>query len=272
MLELHKLLWVIPGVIFIHIYNKKRPIDSINLSGWSYLFSLVIIAVFTWLPVEIIFQDKLDVFGRWGILVLPVVSGLLSGCIALALTLSAIMKWPSWFYFFASLAITAIIWLSVEIIFFGGLNFFDKQRLVWIWVPVVFGSILFILPLLLVKFLNIIFFNVQDSFLTNCSRWEGSLVILSLRNDKVYIGILLKYPEDPRARHESQTISIIPLVSGGRDRNTKEVKWGTFYPQDDLQDCEISIPRNEIVTFGKFNEKIFGHFNKDISRKSTEPL
>ena len=265
MLELHKLLWVVPGVIFIHIYNKRRPIDSINLSGWSYLFSLVIIAAFTWLPVEILFQDKLGIFGRGGALVLPVVSGLLSGFIALTLTSSAITKWPSRSYVFAFLAIAVIIWLFVEIIFFNELSFFDKQRVMRIWMPVVFWPVLFILPLLLVKFSNIISFNTQDSFLADCIRWENSPVILSLRNDKVYIGILLKYPENPRAGSESQTISIIPLISGGRSKNTKEVKWGVFYPQDDLQDCEISIPRNEIITFGKFNERIFEHFYKNKS-------
>ncbi len=268
MLELHKLLWVIPGVIFIHIYNKRRPIDSINLSGWSYLFSLVIIAVFIWLPVEIFFQNKLDVFGKWGGLVLPTVSGLLSFCIALAFTSSAIIKWPSWSYFFASLAIATIIWLSVEIILLDGLNFFDKQRVTRTWIPVAFGFILFLLPSLLIKLSNIMFFNVQDSFLSDCIQWENLPVILSLRNDKVYIGILLKYPENPRARSESQTISIIPLISGGRNRNTKEVKWGIFYPRDDSQDYEISIPRSEIITFGKFNEKIFKHFNSNISGKS----
>ncbi len=269
MLELHKLLWVIPGVIFIHIYNKRRPVDSINLSGWSYLFSLVIVAVFIWLPVEILFQDKLDVFGKWGILATPAVSGLLAFFIALALASSEIIKWPSWLYLFASLFITAIIWLSVEIILAGGLSFFDKpQKTANLWIPVISGIIFFILTPLFIKLSNIIFFNMQDSFLIDCIYWENLPVILSLRNDKAYIGILLKYPENPRVRHESQTISIIPLASGGRNRNTKEVKWGLFYPQDALKDCEISIPRNEIVTFGKFNEKVFEHFNSSLFKES----
>ena len=266
MLELHNLLWVVPGVVFIHVYNKRRPIDSINLSGWSYLFSLVIIAVFTWLPIEILFQNKLDDFGKWGILIQPAVSGLLSFCVALILTSSAIIKWLSLPYF---LAIAAILWLLVEIVFFNELNFFDKQRAARLWISVASGLMFFILQEMLVKLSNIIFFNVQDSFLADCIRWENSPVIISLRNDKVYIGVLLKYPENPRARSESQTISIIPLISGGRNRDTKEVKWGIFYPKkDEFYDCEISISRNEIITFGKFNQRVFEHFRKNSSEEN----
>ena len=52
MLELHNVLWIIPGVIFIYLYNKRRFGDSISLSGWPYLFFLVVIASLTWLPAE----------------------------------------------------------------------------------------------------------------------------------------------------------------------------------------------------------------------------
>ena len=52
MLNLETVLWVIPGVIFIHLYNKRRPHEVISLSGWSYLFFLVVIAAFTWLPAQ----------------------------------------------------------------------------------------------------------------------------------------------------------------------------------------------------------------------------
>lgn len=84
---------------------------------------------------------------------------------------------------------------------------------------------------------------------------------------QTYIGILLKYPENPRSRHESQMISIIPLVSGGRNKEIKEAEWGTFYPKGHLNDCEIAIPRSEIITFGKFNEKVFKYFvGKNIEK------
>ena len=261
MLELDKLLWVVPGVIFIHIYNKRRPINSINLSGWSYLFSLVMVAVFTWLPIEIFLKDKIDILGKWQILVVPFVSGLLSFCIALLFTLNKSINWRSGPYFISSLIVSTVIWLLIKIVHQSDWNFFGK----WCELLILLASslLLFISPLFFIKFSNIIFFNVHDIFFTNCIQWEGKPIILNLRNDKIYIGILLKYPENPQSRYESQTISIIPLISGGRNKNTKEVVWNTFYPEDDLYNYEIVIPRNEIITFGKFNKNIFNHFYKD---------
>ena len=61
MLELYNILWVIPGVIFINLYNRKRPNQSISLSGLPYLFFLVIIAIFTWLPSSLITFELFDI-------------------------------------------------------------------------------------------------------------------------------------------------------------------------------------------------------------------
>ncbi|MBC6415951.1 MAG: hypothetical protein GDA46_06130 [Bdellovibrionales bacterium] len=52
MLDLYNILWVTPGIIFIHFYNIRRPNQVIDLSGWQYLFFLVLIATLTWLPSE----------------------------------------------------------------------------------------------------------------------------------------------------------------------------------------------------------------------------
>ena len=83
--------------------------------------------------------------------------------------------------------------------------------------------------------------------------------------------VLWKYLENPRSRHESQTISIVPIKSGYRKQDTKQVVWNTNYPQykkepdpvdDDGidDDIELMIPRSKILTYGKFSEKTFKHF------------
>lgn len=46
--------------------------------------------------------------------------------------------------------------------------------------------------------------------------------LLTLKNRKAYIGIPWKYPENPRSKHESQTISIVLIKSGYRKRDTKD--------------------------------------------------
>ena len=43
----HAFSWIIPGVVFIHISNKQRPIGTISLSGWSYVISFIIVAFIT---------------------------------------------------------------------------------------------------------------------------------------------------------------------------------------------------------------------------------
>ena len=267
MLDLNTLLWVVPGVIFIYVYNKRRPVDSITVAGWPYLFSLVFIALLFWLPVETLLNDKLDDFGKWQTLVVPATSGFIAFLTAFFFTSIGNITTVNFRYLLFVIIITVLIWLPFHFLLIGVEKW---QILMW---PVTFGISIFCLSPLLTKLCKLIPFNVQDTFLSNCADWEKKTVILSLHNNKVYIGILLKYPENPRSRHESQMISIIPLISGGRNKDTKEVKWGDYYPIHNLTGCELMIPRSEILTFGKFSEKVFKHFysNSGMPNKFTEP-
>ena len=215
MFDLHNVLWVVPGVIFIHIYNIRRPGYAISLSGWPYLFFLVIIACVTWLPAEFIIQ-----------------SNFLNSKIFLIDTLHIEEK--------TALLLIAII-ISISLFLIAQLESITKR----------------------------VFTSVEDNFYKKCIEWENKFILLSLKNNKAYIGILWKYPENPKSRHESQTISIAPCISGYRDGNTKKVIWNTYYPEykdkSDIMNMEVIIPRSEIITFGKFNKKTFEHFYKDNS-------
>lgn len=225
MLDLHNIFWVIPGVIFISIYNRRRPERAINLSGWQYIFSLVVIASVTWFPAELI---AIEVF-EW-------------------------FKTCDWI---------RILFEEMNKIFST-----DKGEIEQIKILVV--SIFFTFFWLLLfqwgMIVRIVFPPMHDNFYNKCAEWENEEVLLTLRSEKAYHGILWKYPENPRSRHESQTISIIPFKSGYRDNNTKEVKWNTYYPEykglSHFTDMEIIIPRSSIITFGKFSSKTFEHFEE----------
>ena len=201
MLDFHNILWVIPGVVFIHFYNKRRPSGSLNLSGWSYIFSLVIIAILLWLPIFNIISRQTHISEGWQSFLISIISGFFAYLLALISTSSS--------------------WLTKNI-----------------------------------------FLPVYDVFFINCVNWLEKPVIVSLKNDKIYIGVLIKYPANPKSKYETQMISIYPLRSGGRDQNAKEVVWGERYPTDIKGHCEIIIPRSEIVTFGVFNEETFNYFYK----------
>ena len=202
MLNLHNILWVVPGIIFIFIYNKRRPETNINLSGWPYVFFLVFMASITWLPSE------------W------IVTHWFSGL---------------------NESLQKIIILSVAVI----LSFIFSLCMRW-------------------KFVQKMLPPIYDNFYKKCIEWENEIVLLTLKNGKAYIGVLWKYPETPRSRHESQTISIIPIKSGYRDEKTKQVEWNVNYPEyktvNHWLDMETIIPRSEIITYGKFSEKTFEHF------------
>ena len=214
MLDLNNVLWVIPGVIFIYLYNKRRPNDTISLSGWPYIFFLVVIATLTWLPIEFFYKanffniktsfDNFDIIEN---------------------------------YF-----IEDIFTLSFSVIFSVILFFIAQNRTIAKW----------------------IFPSVQDNFYKKCVEWENEDIILTLKNGKAYYGVLWKYPDNPKSRHESQTISIIPCISGYRNE-AKQVQWTTYYPEYEDKATvinEIIIPRSEIITFGKFNRKVFEHFER----------
>ena len=219
MLDLHDILWVIPGVIFIYFYNRRRPNDTINLSGWPYIFFLVVIAVFTWLPIE--FFYKANFFN--------------------------IKAFFDDFEIIENYFIEDVFILLFSVIFSIILFFITQNKMVAKWM----------------------FPSVQDNFYKKCVEWEHKGIILTLKNGKAYYGILWKYPENSKSRHESQTISIVPCISGFRDEKTKKVKWSTYYPEyeneENFLNSEIIIPRSEIITFGKFNREIFEDLYEDYN-------
>ena len=232
MLDLHSILWVIPGVIFISIYNRRRPERAIGLSGWQYVFSLVVVASITWIPSEFIAEEVFEWFKK---------------CDQIQL-------------------------------FFNRLNEIldlDKNKVQEIKILSI--SILFtFLWLLLFQWgviVRMIFPPVHDNFYNRSVEWENEEILLTLQNGKAYHGILWKYPEDPKARHKSQTISIIPFKSGYRD-SEERVVWNTYYPEykdfSHLINMEIIIPRSEIITFGKFSVETFKHFEIQHYKKDSD--
>ena len=220
MLELYNVLWVIPGFIFISLYNKKGPEKAINLSGWSYIFSLVLLAFLTWIPAEIIAEGFK-------------------------------IKAPYW------------VEPSME----------DKISQIQTVLIAIFFSFMLLLLAQWNIIANMIFPSIYDNFYNKCVEWENEFVLLTLKNGKAYRGLLWKYPSNLKSKYESQTISIIPFKSGYRHKTTKKVIWNSHYPEyhnkSDLISMELIIPRSEIITFGKFNHKVFEHF--ELFKNSMHP-
>lgn len=226
MLDLYSILWVTPGVIFIYLYNRKRPAayeTAINLSGWPYVFALNIIAALTWIPAE--------------------------------LTSKTIFKFLKTF----NCIETLFIWFSTMVDIEA-----TKIQLVQTLIISIGFTIILLLLVQWGPISRMIFPPVYDNFCRKCAEWENRAIILTLKTGKAYIGILWKYPESPKSRYVSQTISIIPLRSGYREKEKKRIEWTTDYPYKEsyFNDMELILPRSEILTFGKFNIEAHKYFEE----------
>ena len=194
--QFETLIWVIPGVFYIYYYNTFTPHKKITISGWPYLFTIVIIVSILNIPHYMLGHISSETN--------------IKGC----------------------------SWLASTFLY----------------------AFLLLLPRieLVKKFLP----QSDDDFYNKCSEWENKAVLLTLKNGKVYVGSLWKYPSNPNLQYECQTISIIPSFSGYRKKEQKWVEWTTYYPEVESYpaDMELVIPRSEIVSFSKFNHEAHKHF------------
>ena len=200
MLELDKILWVIPGLIVIFIRNKKRSTKLIKLSGWNLVLVLVILSAVTWLPAQLIVEKFEKETGEDAKVeqIFKNKDGVEKG------------KNPERHSLLHRVKLG-----------YGDFKTFlaPKYRIL------VYSILISILTGLLLRmhFISKFFFEeIYDNFHIKCLGWEEELIILTLRSDKSYIGLLWKYPENPMVRHESQTISIVPYLSGYRHKETKK--------------------------------------------------
>ena len=226
MLSLDNILWVLPGVAFIYLHNRWRPSDRINLTGWPYIFLLVVVASVTWLPAEL-FSKRLLRYIDVPETSLSCFDSLVKSCIEIFGTECSLIIFH--------ILITIALWV-------------------------------FLIVLLQIKPIASLFFpKTDDNFHNKCMAWENKTIILTLKNRKTYIGTLWKYPEDPSSRYDLQTISMIPLRSGYRGDDDGKICWNTTYPdyenKTQLEDTEVIIPRREILSFGKFNNDVFEYIN-----------
>lgn len=102
---------------------------------------------------------------------------------------------------------------------------------------------------------------------------EKKEVSLTLKNQKVYIGLITGYPL-PEEVKGAPYISMLPYFSGYRDSETKRLTLLTSYlnvyeqfdelnkedPNLSAGDFEIVIPVSEILTANIFNQKVYDHF------------
>lgn len=98
---------------------------------------------------------------------------------------------------------------------------------------------------------------------------KAQLIQLTLKNDKVYLGIIDKIPEPKKTNY----VSLIPIYSGYRDKDKKEMIINTSYETINLLIKEktltpklskmlVIIKQDEILTAQPHDPEIYAHFKK----------
>lgn len=108
-------------------------------------------------------------------------------------------------------------------------------------------------------------FKFTDLFFAYSDKLLGELAMITLKNNKVYIGVLASVTEDP---NESQRyLQISPVASGYRHKDTHQLVLTTNYVEDVEQpeqspNRDILIPASEVITFTRFDTALHERFVK----------
>ena len=246
-LTLESLLWVLPGICFIFAYNRLRDVETVEFSGWPYVFFIVLIGVVTVLPLKWILGESINSSEglSFKVFILSCLMGFL---------LPFIIKW---------IFIPLVQKLDQEP------NFFIPSNL---W-----SVVYFFFPLEnRDKFIKHCIENEGEAFLITVdepllylnkqgqgqqNKWEeGTLQVPS----RVYLGILMEFPYVATHSIESQVIRILPLLAGyayveqqhteQTYKATEKIKWTKKYPLTE-DSTGIIIPRKKIIHFCRYDEE-----------------
>lgn len=94
-------------------------------------------------------------------------------------------------------------------------------------------------------------------------------ILISLSSRKVYIGMVNKLGEPSESEEPNQEISLVPVISGYRDKDTLKVILQNEYsnlPQTDI-DSSIVIKVDEIETVSWFNHSVYEDVNDNMSKE-----
>ncbi len=260
-LTLESLLWVLPGICFIFAYNRLRDVETVEFSGWPYVFFIVLVGVVTVLPIKWLLGES-------------VTSGELSfNVVALSslagFSIPFIIKWcfiplvhkldqePNFF-------IPSNLW-SIVYFFFPLEN---RDKFIKHCIDHEGEAFLITVEEPIIHFKKL---NPGNSTNDNKQQKQSSDNTQNDNKDlcnthlhiptQVYLGILLEFPYVATNSIESQVIRILPLLAGykyvvsEKNRETEKIKWITKY--EVTEDSEgIIIPRNKIIHFCLYDEDL----------------
>jgi hypothetical protein len=99
-------------------------------------------------------------------------------------------------------------------------------------------------------------FRFSDLFFVRTSELLSKPVFLTLKSGKVYVGVLTAATHDPN--ESNRFISLVPILSGYRNKDDQRVVYTTFYEPSEGQD--FLVPVSEISSLAMFDWALLQKF------------
>lgn len=99
-----------------------------------------------------------------------------------------------------------------------------------------------------------------DSLLFDLSLQKNKYAMLTMSDRKVYVGKVISLGEPTETSGMDQDISIMPLMSGYRDKDTLKVEFKTFYEEVDSA-IYLSLRQDAIVSATEFDFNAYQKWN-----------
>lgn len=99
-----------------------------------------------------------------------------------------------------------------------------------------------------------------DNLLFNLSLHKDKYVMLTLSDRKVYVGKVISLGEPTETSGMDKDISIMPLMSGYRDKDALKVTFTTFYEEVEA-DIYLSLRQDAIISASEFDFVAYRKWN-----------
>lgn len=105
-----------------------------------------------------------------------------------------------------------------------------------------------------------------DNLLFQLSLQKDKSIVLTMEDRKVYVGKVISLGEPTETNGIDQDVSIVPLMSGYRDKEDLRVHFNTYYDEID-SDIYLSLRQDAIVSATEFNFEAYQKWNPKDSKE-----
>ncbi len=115
-----------------------------------------------------------------------------------------------------------------------------------------------------------------DALLFNAmERKDKRPVLINLDSGKIYVGLINAIGEPTENEGPNSDISILPIMSGYRDKNTQQIKFTNIYPLDTSNrshSMSVIIDANEVTHISWFDIEKYNNINDAVTIDEKVPI